>query len=103
MLIIAIIGTILTPICAMILTATLSSYDDDIHSLGTFVALPLTVILCLATMDSIIEAKTQIKSAKVEEIDWSQVQVNEYKENDEVVKITYTIGDKTFELPVKEN
>ena len=103
MLIIAIIGTILTPICAMILNATLSSSDDDIHGFGTFVVLPITVLLCLATMDSIIEAKTQIKAARTAEIDWSQVQVNEYKENDKTVKITYTIGDKTFELPVKEN
>lgn len=103
MLIIAIIGTILTPICAMILNAMLSSSDEDINKLGTFVALPITVLLCLATMDSIIEAKTQIKAAKTAEIDWSQVQVNEYKENDKTVKITYTIGDKTFELPVKES
>ena len=102
MLVIAIIGTILTPICAVIMSAMLSSSDDDINKLG-FVAILIIILLCLVTMDSIINAGTQIKTAKADEIDWSQVQVNEYKENDKVVKITYTIGDKTFELPVKEN
>ena len=102
MLVIAIIGTILTPICAVIMSAMLSSSDDDINKLG-FVAILIIILLCLVTIDSTISAGTQIKTAKADEIDWSQVQVNEYKENDKVVKITYTIGDKTFELPVKEN
>ena len=102
MLIIAIIGVFVTPICAMIMAAMLSSSDDDIHKLG-FVAILLTVLLCLFTMDSIINVGIQMKTAKTEEIDWSQVQVNEYKENDKVVKITYTIDGKTFELPIKEN
>lgn len=103
MLIIAIIGTFATPLCAFLTAIMLSTNDDDIHKLGTFVAIPITVLLCLTTMDCIINAGIQVKTAKVEEIDWSQVQVNEYKENDKIVKITYTIGDKTFELPVKEN
>jgi uncharacterized protein YacL len=103
MLIIAIIGTIVTPLLAMLLTAMLSCEDTDINKLGTFIGIPLTVFMCLATMDSIIAAYKQITATKIESIDWSQVQVNEYRENDKVVKITYTIGDKTFELPVKEN
>ena len=103
MLIFAIIGTIITPLLAMLLATMLSCDDNDINKLGTFIGIPITVLLCLATVDSIIEARTQITATKMESIDWSQVQVNEYRENDKVVKITYVIGDKTFELPVKEN
>lgn len=102
MLIIAIIGTLIIPTCIMIFANMFSSSDEDIHK-GSFIVLLIAILLCLATMDTIIEAGTQIKTAKCDEIDWSQVEVNEYKENDKVVKITYTIGDKTFELPVKEN
>ena len=103
MLIIAIIGAIVTPLCVLLLAAMFSSPDNDTRSIGKFIGIPIIILLCLATLDCIINAGILMKETKVEEIDWSQVQVNEYKENDKVVKITYTIGDKTFELPVKEN